>query len=705
MRSPSLLSAPLVADWLDFSEKDIVRIRTGKVELGQGILTALVQVVSQRFGVEPSRIEIVSGVTGKTPNEGYTAGSLSVPHSATALEAACDTCITEFCLRIARKYSVDKDQVWLSAGQFSVPDVADDISLWSIADEFGLDFEIGDAVERPLTNVESADLPRLDLPQKIAGSGLIQDLTADDILHAQILRPPRLGAQLDTSNLLPEDRNTLVIDGSFAAVVDDNLSELHRKAERLGQRLKWNGGVELTAAMLSPEALRHLPAEISEIGKPTKSADDHEVVVATYTRPYLMHASIGCVTALARWGEDGQLKVISQTQGPYQLRSALSALFEIEESAIIVEHAAGAGCYGHNGADDVAGDAALVARHYPGRTVRVSWSRAEEFSHSPLSSAGEVKLEATLGADGHPASMSLDIVSGTHARRPGTAPSGTLLAELQRDGVTKLNDPIELPEMHGYGGLRNAISPYSIPSQYAKLNLVDPPGLRTSALRGLGTYLNVFSIESFMDELAVRAGIDPLDYRLSLLEDPRARDVLSRAAESSSWDKRPEGGTGEGWGLAYSRYKDRAAYVAIVAHVSISETVRLNEIWCIADAGRVVSMDGVRNQIEGGIIQAASWALLEEVRLTDLGTLPLTWDDYPIMRFPDIPKIDLEIVDSPDKIPLGAGEVAVGPTVGAIANAVAHGLGVRLRNLPYTRDKVMAALLEGDGARPDMNGS
>ncbi|MEW5422947.1 molybdopterin cofactor-binding domain-containing protein [Amorphus sp. 3PC139-8] len=694
MKSPSLAAAPLVADWLDLSEAGTVSIRTGKVELGQGVLTALVQVASRSLGIDPSRIKVVSGITGATPNEGYTAGSLSIPHSATALEAACDTCISVFRADVAKRFGLDPDAVGLINGTFNGPDLPDGLSIWSIAADIGLGFEVGDAFDRPLENRPGASLPRIDLPLKIAGGGMIQDIAVDDVLHARVLRPPRLGARVNTDGLSESDRADCVIEGSFVAVVDDDFLALARKAERLANRLTWSGGIELTSDMLRPETLRNFPHKLVEVGEEAADAPAGEEVTAVYRRPYLMHASIGCVTALARWTDEGNLAVISQTQGPYQLRSALAALFEIEESAVDVTHAPGAGCYGHNGADDVAGDAALIARHFPGRTVRVSWSRAEELASAPLSSAGEVEISAKLDPNGRPMAMSLDIVSATHARRPGTAPSGTLLAELQKDAVSQLSEPIELPALHGFGGLRNAMSPYAIPAQYAKLRLVDPPGLRTSAMRGLGTHLNVFAIESFIDELAARAGTDPLSYRLELLEDPRARHVLSRVAETAAWANRPEGGTGEGWGIAYSRYKGRAAYVATVAQVTVDEAVRVDRIWSCADAGRVINMDGLRNQIEGGIVQSASWALFEEVRLTDERTLPQAWDDYPILRFSDLPEISLEILEATDPLPLGAGEVAVGPTTAAISNAVAHALGVRLRSLPFSRDKIMTALLQ-----------
>jgi len=694
MKSPSLAAAPLVADWLDLTEPDKVIVRTGKVELGQGILTALAQVASTSLGVDPACVTVVSGVTGVTPNEGYTAGSLSVPHSATALEAACDTCVSRFREHIAKRHGVNPGEIDLAAGRFTGPGIPDAATLWSVAADIGLDFEVADNAAKPPQNSQPPSLPRTDLPQKIAGGGMIQDIAVENMLHARVLHPPCLGARVDTSSLSEKDRSDIVVEGSFVAVVGDDLLSATRKAERLAARLEWTGGTEITQSMLNAETLRDLPHKVIEHGEEPPEAQGLEEVVAVYRRPYLMHASIGCVTALARWNNGDELHVISQSQGPYQLRDALAVLFGLNPASVSVTHAPGAGCYGHNGADDVAADAALVARHFPGRTVRVSWSRGEEFASSPLASAADAIISAKVGADGRPVSMTLDIASATHARRPGTAPAGTLLGELHRSEAQSLPEPIEVPEMHGWGGLRNAISPYAIASQNARLRLVDPPGLRTSAMRGLGTHINVLTIESFIDELASRAGADPLDYRLSILEDARARDVLVRVAETAAWAERPEAGTGDGWGIAYSRYKNRAAYVAMVAHVTVEETVRLNKVWCCADSGRIINMDGLRNQIEGGIIQSASWALFEEVRLTDEGTLPQHWDDYPIMRFPDIPEIHLDIVDTPDPVPLGAGEVSVGPTTAAISNAVAHALGVRLRTLPFSREKIMTALLE-----------
>ncbi|MZR13675.1 molybdopterin-dependent oxidoreductase [Maritimibacter sp. DP07] len=695
MISPSLMSAKMVGDWIDLSTPGTVTIRTGKVELGQGVLTALVQIASETLALPAERIEIVSGITGATPNEGYTAGSLSIPHAGTAIEAACGTCISVMRDRVAASMGASPGDVTLSDGAFHCDGEQTDHTLWSLAEDIGLDFEVAEPAQPHRANRQPASLPRIDLARKLRGGGMIQDIRTPDMLHARVLRPPHLGARLMTDALSEDDRASLVIEGSFVAVVDDDPLRLTRRAQRMIPRLKWTGGTELTSGILRPDALAVLPGETIEIGEAAESSPDTGTVTARYERPYLMHGSIGCVTALAHWSEDGHLTVTSQSQGPYQLRDAIAVMMDLGLERVEVRHAAGAGCYGHNGADDVAADAALIARHFPGRTIRVMWTRAEEFAHAPLSTAGEVEISAGLNEAGRPDWMTLQIASGTHARRPGTAPSGTLLAELLRDEIETLSPPIELPEMHGLGGLRNAISPYGIPNQAAALKLVDQPGLRTSAMRGLGTHLNVFAIESFIDELARRANEDPLDYRLSLLEgEERASAVLRRVAERSGWADRPEGGDGTGWGIAYSRYKNRAAYVAMVAKISIDHDVRIEKLWCCADAGRVVNMDGVRNQIEGGIVQSMSWALYEEVGLTADETLPQSWEDYPILRFTNLPEIELEVVASPDPVPLGAGEVAVGPATAAIANAVADALGGPVRSLPLSREKVISALLE-----------
>lgn len=691
MISASLIVSPRISDWLDLSRQGVVGVRTGKVEIGQGILTALAQIVSDALVVDPARIELVSGRTADAPDEGFTAGSMSVQQSGLALEAACRSLLALCRRHVGGSVACPLTEIDFDDGRLVGPGIRPDTSIWSVARDVGLDSPVDS--NAPGNSASRPPLRRIDLEAKLGGGAFIQDLAAPDMLHARVIRPPRLGAVLSLESLTEAERRNVVSERNFVAVVNEDPIRLRLEADRISARLRWSGGVELQPGMLQATALGDLPGSFTTTGVSTGATSSGASVSAVYRRPYLMHASIGCVTALACWSPDGNLDIISQTQGPYPLRRTLAKMFDVEEHAVSVTHAPGAGCYGHNGADDVAADAAIVARHYPGRTVRVSWTRAEELAAAPLAPAGEVAIAASIAVDGRPSHMKLEIISPTHARRPGTAASDTLLGEICRNGSSTLPPPIELPETVGWGALRDARVDYEFPIE-ARLRLVDPPGLRTSAMRGLGAHLNVFAIESFMDELAIRAGVDPLTYRLSMLSDARARAVVEGATQAADWIHRPAGGGGEGWGLAYSRYKGKAAYIAVVAQVFVDEEVRVRRVWCCADAGRVINMDGLRNQIEGGIVQSASWALFEEVQLDDENRLPTSWANYPIMRFGDVPSISLDVLQSGSLEPLGAGEVAVGPTTAAIANAVADALGVRVRELPFSRGRLMSALLQ-----------
>jgi CO/xanthine dehydrogenase Mo-binding subunit len=217
--------------------------------------------------------------------------------------------------------------------------------------------------------------------------------------------------------------------------------------------------------------------------------------------------------------------------------------------------------------------------------------------------------------------------------------------------------------------------------------------VRTSALRGLGAMPNVFAMECAIDELAERAGQDPVAYRLSIISDKRARGVIEKVAAMANWQAGATGGTGRGRGIAFSRYKNRAAYSAVVVELEVDEEIRLRHVWCATDAGLVINPDGAINQLEGGIIQAASWVLKEQVNF-DNGVTSFDWDTYPVLKFSELPEIDCALINTKDEIPLGVGEVTAGPTAAAIGNAVSHALGTRIRDLPLTRERIMATLLK-----------
>ena len=325
--------------------------------------------------------------------------------------------------------------------------------------------------------------------------------------------------------------------------------------------------------------------------------------------------------------------------------------------------------------------------------MRVQWPREDEFAAAPISPAMAIKLRAVLDADNKPADWSIELWSPPHAQRPGMNGNSNLLGAEALPDFPPQKELNDVPDERGGGATRNAVPIYDLPHHRMIHHLLPKVPMRTSSLRGLGAWANVFAIESFMDELAEAAGADPVTYRLSLLSDPRARRVVETAARLSGWFERRDLGEGRALGFGFARYKNIASFAAVVVEVEVNEDVRLKKIWCAADAGLVIAPDGARNQLEGGIIQGASFVMREQVRFEDGRSAIRSWDDYPILRFSDIPEIEIELIDNPNEPTLGLGEASVGPTGAAIGNAVARALGKRIRDLPLTRDKIMATLL------------
>jgi CO/xanthine dehydrogenase Mo-binding subunit len=481
------------------------------------------------------------------------------------------------------------------------------------------------------------------------------------------------------------------VEGDFLAVVAEREETAVLAAQELARRSEW----ERTAVPQAPA-----PADLAEAPADTEVVHRRDdgptpqparTLTATYTRPFLAHASIGTSTALAR-SADGRLDVWSHTQGVFPLRRALAAALGLPDTAVAVHHVEHAGCYGHNGADDVAYDAAVVALRVPGRPVRVVWSRAEELGWSPLAPAMRVELSAGLDADGRVLTWHHQLWSPGHTDRPGQpGPPRFLSHGLRRPDEPR--PPAADPPLAGGGGsTRNAVPAYDIPHQRVTAHRLPAVPVRTSAMRGLGAHLNVFAIESFVDELAAVAGRDPLDFRLAHLDDPRARRVLTSAAERAGWGSPVPDGTGRG--IGYARYKNIAGYCAVVADVEVVDDVRVRRLTIAVDVGAPMHVDGVANQVEGGAVQATSWTVRERVGF-DGGTVTSTdWESYPILTFSEVPAVDVVVLPSEEE-PLGAGEISVGPTAAAIANAVAAGLGVRVRDLPLTAQAVIAAIQAG----------
>ena len=358
-------------------------------------------------------------------------------------------------------------------------------------------------------------------------------------------------------------------------------------------------------------------------------------------------------------------------------------------------HVAGAGCYGHNGADDAALDAALLALAVPGGRSRSPGAGPDELGWAPFGAAAVVRITAEVDQAGNVLSWRHQIWGNGHSTRPGSSPGphspAALLAAGHRAGGRAIEAAAEPPMARGGGAGRNSVPDYDFPAcQVVNHRLLDMP-LRTSALRSLGAFLNVFAAESFMDELAAAAGRDPVEYRLSCLSDPRARAVIEAAARRSGWD-RWSPAESAGHGIGFARYKNTSAYCAVVAEVTAVTEVRVRRLTIAVNAGLVINPDGAANQVEGGAIQAASWTLKEQVRFDRYGVTSDTWETYPILRFSEVPAVDVELLPGGGHPALGVGETAQGPTAAAIGNAVYDALGVRVRTLPLTEENILAAM-------------
>src|SRR5438067_255177 len=562
---------PRLNQWVRFTRPGQVTVSTGRVEIGQGVLTAMRQIAAEELDVSPDRILLQTGDTELTPNEGYTAGSQSIQFGGVALRLACAEVRALFLDHAASQFghpraalSVD-DGAILHRGQPTGQD------YWSLATSLDLARDATGRAEIKKARehrIVGHSLPRVDLADKVfGGAAFLHDLALDGMLHARVVRQPRRGAMIRTIDEAAIRRAAkgpieIVRDGNFVAILGADETTVEAAAAVAPGQVTWDNVEALNPFQEEARWLLQQPSIDKSYGAPPADpAPTARAYEATYTRMHIAHASIGPSCGLALY-EDGHLQVWTHCQGAYPLRAALARTLKLDAAAISVKHVQGPGCYGHNGADDAAADAAVIAMRRPGQPVRVRWRREEEFGFEPVSPAMVVTARVALDETGKPADWTTEIWSGRHTSRPG-----------------------------GGGNLM-------------------------------------------------------------------------------------------------------AAYAAVIAEVEVDETVRVLRVWCCADAGLVINPDGAINQLEGGVVQGTSWALKEGVRLDEHGISSRDWEGYPVLRFSEVPEIAVDLIDPVvDRPPLGVGEASGGPTVAAIGNAVAHALGARIRNLPLTRERVMAALL------------
>ncbi|MFO1328260.1 MAG: molybdopterin cofactor-binding domain-containing protein [Rubrivivax sp.] len=703
-----------LGQWLGFGADGRVLVRTGKVELGQGLLTALQLIAAEELDLPLSQVQVLSASTAEGPDEGVTSGSLSVQDSGGALRQACAELRALALQAAAARNGVPVDTLTVRDGRLHDAqhhDLGGYADLLQGTDLMAIECS---GVPRPKPSAAHrllggrAGAPRLDLADKVFGRArFIHDLRPPGLRHARVLHPPTLdalpGEGLATALATLPAGVTGWVDGRWIALVADSERAVDGAAERLASTVDWQAGAQLPDEHGLHAFLTTAPTQdtvVAERGDaPWPAANEPGLVhEAVYLKPYLAHASIGPSCALAQW-DGAQLQVWTHSQGIHNLRDDLARALSLAREAIVVRHVEGAGCYGHNGADDVALDAALVALRCTGAPVRVLWSRAAELAHSPSGPAQRVALRARLDADGRLTHWQHEHWSNGYSTRPGRAATPALLAAAEREQATPLPLAVNAPMAAGGGAERNAVPAYRVPQLQVRQHRLTVMPLRTSAMRALGAYANVFAIESFVDELARARGEDPLAFRRRHLDDPRALAVLDAVTTRSRWwGGRAAEPEGIGHGLAWARYKNTGAWCAVIARVQVSDRVRALALDLAVDVGQVVDLDGVVNQFEGGAIQATSWTLLERLRFDRQRITSVDWPGYPVLRFADVPEVTVHVLDRPEQPPLGAGEAAQGPVAAALANAVHDALGVRVRELPLDADALLRAVHADGGA-------
>jgi nicotinate dehydrogenase subunit B len=718
--SESLKAHPLLRQWLGLGALGKVQAFSGKVDLGQGISHALRLIVAQELRLSPSLIDMVPASTHTSPDEAVTSGSLSVQHSGAALRCAASHW-REMCrLEMAQRCGVDVAAVRCANGQFSVQATMQTASYAELTSAEMWQSTIDTAHAQSPYAAQDTDVSlakttalRPDVASKVFGEfEYIHDRVLQNMCHGMVFRPGTLTAEVIAHDMqalvdhLQAQSGVLRVhqDGLLLGVLTETEFALSRVVKHIedgvAQGKFWRCHAEVPDANDLPNWLKAQPLDTTVVADITSEAPTNAVqyLRAEFHRPYLQHASIGLCCALAQWTEDAQqLEVWSHSQGIYNLRRDIALAFDMEPEQVQVSHAEGAGCYGHNGADDVAFDAAWLAQLVPGRPVRVQWTRQAELGHAPLASAMAVEIQAGVNAEGNIAEWTQTVWGQGHGTRPGRGKTPALLGTWQTAQPQPVTMAVNAAMAVGGGSERNAQPPYDIASIKVLNHRVLNMPFRVSAMRALGAPTNVFAAESVMDELALRASQDPLAFRLAHLRSTgqaRAAAVLQKAADMAGWTATRPANKPEGWGrgLAYARYKNTGAYCAVVVELVVEEKVKLHKLWTAVDLGHVVDADGAANQIEGGALQAASWALWESAQLSTQGIDSNSWDNYPILKFSDMPAVEVALMSQPQEPSLGAGECSSGPTCAAIANAIFDAIGVRMRAMPFTPDNLLKTI-------------
>jgi CO/xanthine dehydrogenase Mo-binding subunit len=685
-----------IDSFLAIDGKGMVTVFSGKVDLGTGLRTAMTQIVAEELDVPFEHVSVIEGDTALTPDQGVTYGSLGVQNGGVQIRQAAATARHAILAQAAGKLGAPADQLAIEKGVVRAKSgksagIGEVIGGRSFALKIDANAPIKPPEQRHLVGTP---VKRVDIPAKVTGRfTYMQDFRLPDMLHGRVVRPPAMGATLQSV----DETSVADVPGLVKVVRQGNFLGVVAKTEwgaiKAMRQLKatwsdWQGLPEQDKLWQSVRDTKVVKEEDS-----SKTGDVDAALAgaakklkATYDFAIHTHGSIGPSCAVAEF-KDGALTCWSASQATHNLRKQLANMLGMPVEQVRCVYIDGSGCYGRNGHEDAAADAVLLAKAV-GRPVRVQWMREDEHGWDPKGPPTLIDLEGGLDGEGKPVAW-----RGTFMIPQGAAGMVPLVAAALADLPHETTD--------SPGGIQqDSAIPYAVPNIRTILHRLEHTPFRPSWIRSPGRMQNSFANESFLDEMAAAAGRDPLEFRRSLLSDPRGLEVLERLEHLAEWQKRTgpaaqSGDIARGTGISYIKYELVRTYVGVVAEVEVDKKtgqVKVAKFYVVHDCGQVINPDGVKAQIEGNVIQTVSRTLKEELKFDRSKVTSTDWSSYPILTFPEVPEVVMELIDRPAEKPWGAGEPTAALVPSAIGNAIFHATGARLRSVPFTPEKVKAAL-------------